>query len=577
MNPELERPVLYLTIEIALDTALPTYSGGLGVLAGDHVRSAADLGLELTAVSLWYRQGYGLQSFDENNEQVLRFPSVEPGKVLEETGITFELELGDDTVAVNVYRKRIPGMEGEVSVYFLDAGLAENPPEWQACSGQLYGGDSAHRLRQEMLLGFGAMALAKALGLAKDCRVHLNEGHCAMAAVAVLEAEGGPEIGLSACKERCRFTTHTPVAAGHDVFDFDLVKAVTGQAFSHKIQGILKSACPENTHAQTLTVLNMSWLAACLSGKVNGVSELNGEIAETLFPPGLIPEGVRFVTNGVHLATWCVDPMLALLDDWLSGWRSDPELLEQAEEAIPDASLIAARVVAKADLIERINADCLAGFDLQLPLIGFARRMTGYKRANLVFSDLQRLKAIAERFGGLQLVFSGRAHPKDVEGQALLRQIREIADLGDANLRVAVLSNYSMRLGRMLTGGVDIWLNNPVRPLEASGTSGMKASLQGVPNLSIPDGWWVEGCEHGVNGWAFGEGVDLATGAWPDPPPRNDKDDAESLYQILETTVLPMITDADPGPWCTLRKGAIASAAQFASRRMVRDYVAHIY
>ena len=573
----LERPVLYLTIEIALETALPTYSGGLGVLAGDHVRSAADMGLDLTAVSLWYRQGYGLQSFDAENNQVLSFPTVDPIKVLEDTGIRLNLQLGDHSVAVKAYKRRVHGIEGEVSVYFLDAGLPENPPEWQACSDKLYGGDTAHRLRQEMLLGFGAMALAEALEMSTSCRVHLNEGHCSMAAVAVLDAEGGVENGLAACRERCRFTTHTPVAAGHDLFEYDLVSEVTGPDFAQKIQDILHVASPESTHKDTLRLLNMSWLAASLSGTVNGVSELNGEIAETLFPEGLISDGIRFVTNGVHLSTWCVDPMLELLDECLSGWRSDPELLEQAEEAIPDEGLAAAHHIAKADLIERINADCLAGFDPRLPLIGFARRMTGYKRANLIFNDMERLKKMAKECGGLQLVFSGRAHPRDTEGQALLRQIQEVAALGDTNLRVAVLSNYSMRLGRMLTGGVDIWLNNPVRPLEASGTSGMKASLQGVPNLSIPDGWWVEGCEHGINGWAFGEGVNLDTGEWPEPLARNDEADAESLYEILENTVLPCITAEDRTDWLRICKGAISSAAAFASRRMVHDYVERIY
>ena len=573
----LERPVLYLTIEIAIDTALPTYSGGLGVLAGDHVRSAADMGLDLTAVSLWYREGYGLQSFDQQNNQVLSFPSVEPGKVLEDTGIQLTLQLGEHTVLAKAYKRRITGLEGAVSVYFLDAGLPENPPEWQACSQRLYGGDSAHRLRQEMLLGFGAMALAEALGLQDDCRVHLNEGHCSMAAVSVLESAGGVHEGLEICRERCRFTTHTPVAAGHDIFSYELAAEVTGQAYAEKLKEILRVASPESTHGDTLRVLNMSWLAASLSGTVNGVSELNGEIAETLFPQGLIPQGIRFVTNGVHLATWCVDPMLELLDECLSGWRSDPELLEQAPTAISDEAFQAAHHIAKADLIERINADCLAGFDPSLPLIGFARRMTGYKRANLIFRDTERLKALAKRFGGLQLVFSGRAHPKDTEGQALLRQVQEVAALGDANLRVAVLSNYSMRLGRMLTGGVDIWLNNPVRPLEASGTSGMKACLQGVPNLSIPDGWWVEGCEHNVNGWAFGEGVNLETGEWPEPPARNDEADAESLYQILEKTVLPVITATDRSAWAAICKGAIASSATYASRRMVHDYVERIY
>ena len=574
---KLERPVLYLTIEIALDTALPTYSGGLGVLAGDHVRSAADMGIDLTAVSLWYRKGYGIQHFDIERQQVMTFPSVSPERVLEDTGIELTLQLGHEEVAAKVYRKVVGGIEGSVSVYFLDAGLPQNADHWRECSEQLYGGDSAHRLRQEMLLGFGAMALAEALDMHKACRVHLNEGHCAMAAVSVLMAEGGPKAGLERTRERCRFTTHTPVAAGHDVFDYGMVEDVTGTEFCNQLREILTESSPPSTHGDTLRVLNMSWLAASLSNTVNGVSKLNGEIAETLFPSDLIPDGIRFVTNGVHLATWCVDPMLELLDECLSGWRTDPELLEQAPEAIPDEALAAARQIAKADLVERINADCLVGFDARLPLIGFARRMTGYKRANLIFSDLERLKAIARKFGGLQLVFSGRAHPRDTEGQSFLRQIHEVAALGDADLRVAVLPNYSLRLGRMLTGGVDIWLNNPVRPLEASGTSGMKAALQGVPNLSIPDGWWVEGCNHRINGWAFGDGVNLETGEWPEPKERNDWADADSLYKILEEEVLPMITSDDTTAWQEIRKGSIASAAEFASRRMVTDYVERIY
>ena len=321
--------------------------------AGDHVRSAADMGLDLTAVSLWYRQGYGLQSFDTEKRQVLSFPNIEPDLVLEDTGIQLNLTLGEDPVAVRVFRKEIQGIEGKVFVYFLDAGLEENDEKWRSCADKLYGGDAAHRLRQEMILGFGAMALAKELGIEKECRVHLNEGHCAMAAVSVFEAVGN----LEDCKERCRFTTHTPVAAGHDVFDHDLVRSVTGEALYQRLFEILRLQALRSPTTRPSRCQHE--LARRLVEQTNGVS---GSTAQSLdLFPEAVPEGV-VRDQRVHLATWCVD-RLGLLDEYLPGWRSDPELLEQADDIQMRHWLASCRQA------DSLSASCrlLGRFDPNLP------------------------------------------------------------------------------------------------------------------------------------------------------------------------------------------------------------------
>ncbi len=555
--------VLYLTLEIGLDTSLPTYSGGLGVLAGDHVRAAADLGVPLVAVSLWYRSGYGLQRLDSAGNQRVDRPRLEPERVLEDTGRVLDLVIGGRELAARVFVKQVMGRSGDtVPVYFLDVGPGAQDG-FGDVNEQLYGGGEENRIRQEALLGAGALALSEALGLEEPV-LHLNEGHCALAAWGLFEGD------VEAVRNRCRFTTHTPVEAGHDTFNWGLVEEVLGSDAAGGLKSLLDGGSGEPVK------LNMSHLAARLSGTVNGVSICNAHIAPELFPSECIPNGVSAVTNGVHLSTWCVDAMQALFDAHLTGWRDDPEVLRRAPIDLPDTALGAARGAAKADLVELANARCLAGFDPSLPLLGFARRMTGYKRANLLLRDRPRLEAIAEQFGGLQVLFAGRAHPADSEGQSILRELVQ-AGRGSRYLRIAVLDGYSLREGRLLTGGVDVWLNNPVRPLEASGTSGMKAVLQGVPNLSIPDGWWLEGCRHGVNGWAFGATVDPETGRWSEPAERDDDADADSLYRCLESQVLPLITAADPTAWRTMQRQAIATAPDFSAQRMVRDYVRTIY
>ncbi len=541
------RPILYLTAEIGLEPGLPTYAGGLGVLAGDHVRSAADLDLPLTAVSLYYREGYGLQNLDEEGAQTLSFPRLEPDRVLEPGGFDLSIEINGESIQLATWKREVTGLNGHtITVWFLDAGLPQNDGSWQRVSERLYGGGPENRLRQELILGFGGLALAEALGMTDQMQLHLNEGHTAFAGYGLAK-----RYSLEKVRARCLFTTHTPVSAGHDRFDWEMVRNICGSDLTEALTALVPG-----------DRLNMSHLAAAHARAINGVSVTNAQVAQDLFPN----RDLEAVTNGVHLETWCMPPMLRLFDDCLPGWREDQSLLAGAVD-LPDEALGAAREQCRRELVQYVNAQTQAGLREDLPVLGFARRMTGYKRANLILRDSQRLEALAEQFGGLQIVFAGRAHPRDTEGQGIIRALTAASKATSPRLRIAMLPNYSMWSGRLLTGGVDLWLNNPIRPLEASGTSGMKASFQGVPNLSILDGWWVEGCRDGENGFAFGS----------EEPSRDDPGDAEALYDCLQKRVLPLVTAKDVGPWRAMQKQAILTAQDFSSRRMVSDYAERYY
>jgi starch phosphorylase len=542
--------VAYISAEFGLTTRLPTYSGGLGILAGDHAKAAADLGLPLVGVSLWYHQGYGLQRIDEQGEQHLDFPRTRPEDVVESTGVELDLQLEGQTVHVRVWRYDVIGRGGQiVPIYFLDTMDDRNEPEWQDVSRMLYGGDTMNRLRQEAILGIGGYAAIRALYPEAELRAHLNEGHTAFFATELLRASGGD---VAATRARCHFTTHTPVPAGHDVFDREDVERVLGD---HIDAETIALGGPER--------LSMSVLALALSDTCNGVSELNAKVASEMFPGRQI-DGL---TNGVHFDTWVHPEMGAVFDAHVGGWRDDPFALEgvrDLEDAGFDADFDAARRVAKSELCEFVNASTGLGFDPEILTIGFARRAAPYKRAMLIFHDIERLLSISD--GRLQLVFAGKAHPNDVRGRQLVARLVRTARSLRGRLRVAFLQNYSMWHGRMLTSGVDIWLNNPTRPMEACGTSGMKASLNGAPNFSVLDGWWAEACQHGENGWALVEAHD----------DEDDVRDAESLYRVLENEILPTYYDT-PDRFRAIRKAAVATAPRFSARRMVLDYSGRYY
>ena len=535
----------YVTAEIGLTTAIPTYSGGLGVLAGDHVKACADLGVPLVGVTLFYKQGYGMQSVDTYGEQHLDFPLCDPQDVLENTGALVELQFEGEVVRIQIWRRWVVGRHGHrVPVFFLDTDVEGNSPVWRPVSNLLYGGDNLNRLRQEAILGFGGYAVVKAMGYGDHLYAHLNEGHTAFFAAAFCKDLGS----VAAVRERVHFTTHTPVPAGYDKFEQKDVQRIVGSQLSEELAALGGASS-----------LNMAHLAAALSASVNGVSHINARVAQSLFD-GLKMEAV---TNGVHFDTWVSPEMGALYDESLRGWRDDPSLLAGIGSVDPTAFDLA-RSRAKHELLEYANGMTQLGFDEDVLTLGFARRVAPYKRALLIFRDLDRLLEIGR--GRLQILFAGKAHQNDAEGRKLVRELVALSHKLRGDLRVGFLTNYNMWLGHKLTSGVDVWLNNPVRPLEACGTSGMKAVLNGVPNLSVLDGWWAEACEDGVNGWAIGAGSE----------DRDDERDAELLYTALQTRVLPAFY-GDRKAWRSLQMAAVAAAPQFSAQRMAHEYASRYY
>ena len=542
--------IAYLTAEIGLWSELHTYSGGLGVLAGDHVKSAADANLPLVAISLLYREGYGRQHLDAKGDQSETYAPIDPAEHLTNTGKTIQLPLDGSTLYASIWRTDVVGVSGHVvPVYFLDTFHPNNSADFVGLGARLYGGDDDTRVRQEYLLGVGGVQALQSLGH-DFAGMHLNEGHCTFAMLEMLR-QGWTREELA---QRTLFTTHTPVPAGHDRFEWSLVRDVIGELLPDDAQDLVRNA----GDSEEARRCSMSHLAVALSTSVNAVSNLNAQVASTMFGSTHIAP----ITNGVHHITWTSPQMSSLFDVHLPGWKEDPSQLGYAG-SLPDDALLEARQANRRMLRELVRISTGVELEEHRLTIGFARRFATYKRANLVFSDLERLRAIgADR---IQFVFSGKAHPKDEGGKQLIRDIFASAGEVANDIPVAFIENYDMDTGLAMTSGVDIWLNNPIRPLEASGTSGMKAAMNGVPNCSILDGWWPEGCEHGVNGWAIGEAED----------DRDDARDAENIYNVLEHEVLPL-WDEGPQRWAKLMRASIATSARFTGARMIADYL-HFY
>ena len=537
----------YFTAEIGLWSELHTYSGGLGVLAGDHVKSAADANIPLVGVTLLYRKGYGRQHLDGDGIQTETYRDLDPAQHLQDTGMDISLPLDGDELWAKVWRADITGVSGHVvPVYFLDTFHPKNTEKHLDLGLTLYGGDDWVRIRQEYLLGVGGLRLLDKLGHDVD-GLHLNEGHCTFALLEML-GKGWTREQLA---KRVLFTTHTPVPAGHDRFEWGAVEEVLGDLLpSDAKQLVIDAGDPEEGRR-----ISMSHLAVALSGPVNAVSNLNAWVASSMFAD----QHIAPITNGVHHLTWTSPMMAELFDEQLPGWREDPTKLAHAGK-IPTVELVESRGIARKVLRELVQTSTGVRLDKNRLTIGFARRFATYKRANLVFSDLERLREIGA--GKIQFVFSGKAHPRDEGGKALIKSIFDSAKDLEQDIPVAFLEDYSMATGLAMTGGVDIWLNNPIRPMEASGTSGMKAAMNGVPNCSILDGWWPEGCEHGVNGWAIGEADDE----------RDDVRDAKNVLDVIENEVLPAWNEGDE-KWCEIMRASIATSARFTGARMISDYL----
>ena len=538
--------VAYLTAEIGLWSDLHTYSGGLGVLAGDHIKSAADAGLPLVGMTLLYREGYGKQHLDDEGIQSESYNAIDPTDHLIDTKIEVSLPLDGTEIHAKIWKAEIFGTSGNlVPVFFLDTMHPKNSKEHVELGMRLYGGDDAVRIRQEYLLGVGGVRGLGVLGF-HLLGLHLNEGHCAFALLELLN-KGWSREDL---RKNVLFTTHTPVPAGHDRFEWEDVESVLGELLPSDSRELVKNAGdPENGGR-----ISMSHLAVALSGPVNGVSRLNSEVASPMFAN----KPIEPITNGVHHVTWTGPAMAELFSQKLPGWIKNPDNLAGARQ-IPSDDLWQARELSRKILREHVKQSTGVELHPDRLTIGFARRFATYKRANLIFSDLERLRELGK--GKIQFVFSGKAHPKDEGGKALIKSIFESAKDLEEDIPVAFLEDYSMETGLVMTSGVDVWLNNPIRPMEASGTSGMKAAMNGVLNCSILDGWWPEGCEHGINGWAIGESDDE----------RDDVRDTKNVHDVLENQVIPLWYE-NKEKWSQMMKSSIATSARFTGARMINDY-----
>ena len=560
-----QRIIAYFSMEIAVDAEIPTYAGGLGVLAGDTIRSAVDLKVPMVAVTLLYRKGYFYQTLDASGWQ--REEPVEwvVDDFLEEMPQRAAVALEGRSVHIRSWKYEASDSGGfKVPVYFLDSDLPENSEGDRTLTHSLYGGDQRYRLCQEAILGIGGVRMLRALGYHEIERFHMNDGHASLLVLELLDEEAGKNGGrpithddVEAVRRKCVFTTHTPVPAARDQFPKELAERVLGE---YQAMSDIKDLvfCGD--------VLDMTFLGFNLSHFINGVAKKHSEVARLMFAGYLIDA----ITNGVHAATWVAEPFHELYDRHIRGWRLDNFSLRYAL-SIPKEEVWKAHNQVKKRLLQYLNRETNVGMDVDVLTIGFARRMATYKRADLLFTDPERLKGIASKAGPFQLVYAGKAHPQDQAGKELIQRIFRIKDALAKNIKMVYLENYDLELGKMITAGVDVWLNTPQPPLEASGTSGMKAALNGVPSLSVLDGWWIEGCIEGVTGWSIGEnerGTEEAS---------NRSKDASSLYDKLEQVIIPLFYHNRDRFIDVMLHSIALNGSFFNTHRMIQQYVLKAY
>ena len=561
LGPSDRHEVAYFSMEIALEPHLPTYAGGLGILAGDTLRAAADLGVPMVGVTLLHRKGYFQQKLDDAGNQSAVSTEWSPEAVLELMKPVVAVPMEGREVKVRAWRYVIEGVGNDVvPVYLLDTKLEENQPEDRTLTDQLYGGDDRYRLCQEAILGLGGVALLARLGHAHVRSYHMNEGHSALLTLGLLKQRiGGRRLSeataddVHAVRAQCVFTTHTPVPAGHDQFTRELTRQVLGEDFC---QGLAQTkACPSG--------LNMTQLGLYSARYVNGVAMQHGATSRGLYPD----YPIRAITNGVHAVRWTRKPFADLYDRHIPEWRRDNLYLRYAI-GIPLNEIAAAHADAKRELLGEIFRRTGKNLDPEALTVGFGRRAAVYKRGDFIFSDLERLKAMDQRIGPLQFVFAGKAHPRDEGGQATIRKIVAAArELGE-RIPVVYLEDFDWALAHLLVAGSDLWLNTPRRPQEASGTSGMKAALNGVPSLSVLDGWWIEGCIEGATGWAIGESAELE---------ESEQAEATSMYSKLEQKILPMFYGRRSAYTEAMRNAIAINGSFFNAQRMISQYVSNAY
>jgi starch phosphorylase len=549
--------VAYLTMEVALENRLRNYAGGLGVLAGDILRSAADLSLPMVGVSLLSDKGYFNQEIIDGKQMAISDTDYDFSR-LTKVPQTVIVRIGNENVTIGAWEYLLHGIGGAVvPFYFLDSDFPENSPTNRLIADRLYGGDDDYRFRQEMVLGIGSVKLLKALGYSGLDKFHLNEGHSSLAAAHIFSdylASGmDQKRALKNTKDKVVFTNHTPVRAGNDAFGWDMVKKYYSdycniESFSHS------------------EVLDMNDLGMGLSGFVGGVSRSHSRILRQMHPGSKI----TYINNGVDPNYWTSGSMSLVFDKYVPGWRQDNSKLSRATR-IPLEVISQAHAQSKQELIDLIAARTGVKFFSSQMIIGFARRFASYKRPQLIFHDIDRLLAISDRYP-VQLVFAGKAHPKDEIGQEIMSKILKIISANTEKLRAVFLEDYDLDLARVIISGSDVWLNNPLPPLEASGTSGMKAAVNGVPQISTYDGWWVDGYKKGKTGWIFGSkgcGPEYSQGDYENLLEQDSRD----FYRVLEGDVLPLYYNINPDKWLKICRSCVAfNGNKFSSQKTVSAY-----
>ncbi len=548
LTPKSPLQVAYFTMEIGLSSQIPTFAGGLGMLAADIMRSCRDLGVKAACMTVCWQYGYLRQTLKADGTQDYAEVQWNPAEHLERLPETVTVQVEGRTVHVGCWMLELTSGGHSVPVYFLDTNLPENAFSDREITKTLYGGDQAMRIRQEIVLGIGGVRMLRALGHAEVATFHMNEGHCAFLALELLRERNYADADV---RTSCTFTTHTPVKAGHDVFPYDLAWAVAGDQLPWHIRDLAGQ-----------DALSMTQLAMNMSRETFGVSRVHGEVSRQI----LGNPSVRYITNGVHHVEWASAPMRDLFDRYIPGWRESPALLAEKAKDLPDEAIWEAHQENKWQLLKHVSRHTDLEFDLQTLTLASARRVVPYKRPELIYTNLERLKELGR--GRLQIIHAGNAHPHDPFSQQVIERMVERSHALKDSVKIAYIPNYNPDLAKLLVAGSDVWLNTPTRLHEASGTSGMKACVNGVMNLSTLDGWWVEGYEQDPEaGWRIGP---LASALGPDDTRQVD---AEDLYTQLQYEVIPEYLYPDRQRWIRRMKRAIGLMGTFSSHRAVQEYV----
>ncbi len=548
-------------MEIAIRPEMRTYSGGLGVLAGDTVRSCADLQIPVVFVTLISRAGYFRQVLDGEGNQSEEPDWWDPSELCQPLDAMIALRIEGRAVWVRPWLYVHHSAHGhQTPVLLIDSDVEQNDPADRELTHFLYGDGNSYRLKQELILGLGGVRLLQALGFTLHT-YHLNEGHAAFLTLDLLQRyrfppedvrPGEPQYDLAEVRERCVFTTHTPVEAGHDRFSYELFEGLVPDDLVDLAE--LKKIAGADE-------LNMTQLALELSGYTNGVARRHAETTRHMFPG----HRIHAITNGVHVGQWTHPAFAELYGSRWPNWCHEPEVLVRAQQ-LSDEAVWKCHCTAKAGLLAMVQELTGVRLDPDVATLGFARRMTGYKRPLLLFSDVERLAAISARHP-VQIILAGKAHPKDMEGKRAIRRLIELTRELRGRVSCVFLPNYDMRIAQAMVSGSDVWINTPLPPMEASGTSGMKAALNGVLNLSVLDGWWIEACDDGVTGWAIGTENDAGSA----------DNHAQLLYDKLDAAVLPLFYE-DRSGWRRMMRQSIGNIAYyFNSQRMMRRYASEAY